>query len=42
MNRQRQVIYSQRREILGGAKLSAEIDQMIEGLADDLLDRSTR
>ena len=41
MNKQREVIYSQRREILAGAKLSEEINQMIEELTDDLLDRYT-
>ncbi len=41
MNKQREVIYSQRREILGGANLSEEILQMIQDLTDDLLDQFT-
>jgi preprotein translocase subunit SecA len=41
MNKQREVIYSQRRDILGGANLSEEILQMIEELADELLDQYT-
>ncbi len=41
MNKQREVIYSQRRDILGGANLSAEIQQMIEEQTDELLDQFT-
>ncbi len=41
MNKQREVIYSQRREILGGANLSEEILQMTRELTDDLLDQFT-
>jgi preprotein translocase subunit SecA len=41
MNKQREVIYGQRREILGGANLSEEIHQMIQELTDDLLDQYT-
>ena len=41
MNKQREVIYGQRREILGGANLSEEILQMIQELTDDLLDQFT-
>ncbi len=41
MNKQREVIYNQRRDILGGANLSEEINQMIEELTDDLLDQYT-
>ena len=41
MNKQREVIYSQRREILGGVDLSEEILQMIRDLTDDLLDQFT-
>ncbi len=41
MNKQREVIYNQRREILAGANLSEEINQMVEELTDDLLDQFT-
>jgi preprotein translocase subunit SecA len=41
MNKQREVIYGQRREILGGANLTEEIHQMIQELTDDLLDQFT-
>jgi preprotein translocase subunit SecA len=41
MNKQREVIYSQRREILGGANLTEEIHQMTRELTDDLLDQFT-
>jgi preprotein translocase subunit SecA len=41
MNKQREVIYGQRRDILGGANLSEEIEQMIQELTDDLLDQFT-
>jgi preprotein translocase subunit SecA len=41
MNKQREVIYGQRRDILGGANLSEEILQMIQELSDDLLDQYT-
>ena len=41
MNKQREVIYNQRREILAGANLSEEIGQMVEELTDDLLDKFT-
>ncbi|MBM4287098.1 MAG: preprotein translocase subunit SecA [Deltaproteobacteria bacterium] len=41
MNKQREVIYSQRREILGGADLSEEIQEMAQELIDSLLDQFT-
>jgi preprotein translocase subunit SecA len=41
MTKQREVIYTQRREILDGAKLSEDINQMIEELTDDLVDQYT-
>ena len=41
MNKQREVIYNQRREILAGTNLSEEIGQMIKELTDDLLDQFT-
>ena len=41
MNKQREVIYNQRREILAGANLSEEIGQMVQELTDDLLDQFT-
>jgi preprotein translocase subunit SecA len=41
MNKQREVIYSQRRDILGGANLPEEIHEMIQELTDDLLDQFT-
>jgi preprotein translocase subunit SecA len=41
MNKQREVIYTQRREILGGANMSEDIHQMIEELTDDLVDQYT-
>ena len=41
MNKQREVIYNQRREILAGTNLSEEIGQMIQELTDDLLDQFT-
>ena len=41
MNKQREVIYNQRRDILGGANLTEDINQMIEELTDDLLDQYT-
>ena len=39
MNKQREVIYSQRREILGGADLTEEIMQILEDLTAALLDQ---
>jgi len=39
MNKQREVIYTQRREILGGADLSTEIQNILQDLMDDLLDQ---
>ncbi len=41
MNKQREVIYNQRRDILGGANLAEDINQMIEELTDDLVDQYT-
>ena len=41
MNKQREVIYNQRREILAGTNLSEEISQMVQELTDDLLDQFT-
>ncbi len=39
MNKQREVIYTQRREILGGADLTTEIQNILQDLMDDLLDQ---
>jgi preprotein translocase subunit SecA len=41
MNKQREVIYNQRRDILGGANLAEDVNQMIEELTDDLVDQYT-
>ena len=41
MNKQREVIYSQRRFILGGEDLRETIQDMIEDIAEDLVDRFT-
>ncbi|MGQ9921682.1 MAG: preprotein translocase subunit SecA [Desulfobacca sp.] len=38
MNKQREVIYTQRREILGGADLDTEIQNILQDLMNDLLD----
>ncbi len=39
MNKQREVIYRQRREILGGADLTTEIQEILQDLMQDLLDQ---
>ena len=39
MNKQREVIYTQRREILGGADLTTEIQNILQDLMDDVLDQ---
>jgi preprotein translocase subunit SecA len=39
MNQQRQIIYGQRREVLGGDDLWPYLDEMLEELVDDSLDR---
>jgi len=39
MNKQREVIYTQRREILGGADLTEEIQNILQDLTHDLLDQ---
>ena len=36
MNRQRQVIYEQRKKVLGGEELWKDVEEMIEEVADDL------
>ncbi|MBI5251486.1 MAG: preprotein translocase subunit SecA [Desulfomonile tiedjei] len=41
MNKQREVIYSQRRFILGGQDLRETIQDMIEDMAEDLVERFT-
>jgi len=41
MNKQREVVYSQRRFILGGEDLKETIGDMIEDIAEDLVDRFT-
>ena len=37
MNRQRQVIYEQRKKVLGGEELWKDVEEMIEEVADDLI-----
>ncbi len=37
MNRQRQVIYEQRKKVLGGEELWKDLEEMIEEVADDLI-----
>ncbi len=39
MNQQRQIIYGQRREVLGGEDLWPYLDEMLEEVVDDSLDR---
>jgi len=39
MNKQREVVYSQRREVLGGENLREEVLEMATGLAEESLDR---
>ena len=39
MNQQRQIIYGQRREVLGGEDLWLYLDEMLEEVVDDSLDR---
>ncbi len=41
MNKQREVVYSQRRFILGGQDLKSSVFDMIEDLIEDLVDRFT-
>jgi preprotein translocase subunit SecA len=41
MNKQREVVYSQRRFILGGQDLKATIQDMMEDLVEELVDRFT-
>ncbi len=41
MNKQREVVYSQRRFILGGENLTETVEDMIEDLAEDLVGRLT-
>ena len=37
MNRQRQVIYEQRRKVLGGEDLWADVDEMVEEITEEIL-----
>jgi preprotein translocase SecA subunit len=39
LNKQREVIYNQRREVLKGEALKEQVLEMAEGLADEILDR---
>jgi preprotein translocase subunit SecA len=41
MNKQREVVYSQRRFILGGENLTETVEDMIEDMAEELTDRFT-
>jgi preprotein translocase subunit SecA len=41
MNKQREVVYAQRRFIIGGEDLKENIQDMIEDIVDDLVDRFT-
>jgi preprotein translocase subunit SecA len=39
MNKQREVIYTQRREVLGGETLTAQVNEMTEGLIEAVVDQ---